>query len=102
MKSTKLDTCEVQKTYLNSRELFQVCLRTPKEWSSFVYFVLEAMDGICFYSTLDENLGTKVRDLLVSTPIEHKTELEEIIGDLQVKIPLEVLGQEIVCDPIQK
>ena len=37
----------------------------PKAQSSFVYFVFEANEGLCFYSTLPHQRGDETRDMVL-------------------------------------
>jgi hypothetical protein len=59
--------------------LYHVSLRVPKNESSFVYFILESNEGICFYSTLKESLGTSYRDIAVSC---HESTKDLVIDQL--------------------
>lgn len=45
--------------------MFRFHLRMPKSESSFVYFVLEANEGLCFYSTLPHTVGDPTRDMVL-------------------------------------
>jgi hypothetical protein len=86
------------RTYLLSKELYHCTLRVPKDEAFFVYFIFEASEGLCFYSTLDESLKGQYRDLDVKCPIELKSELLQLISELQKSIRLDVLSESIIQD----
>ena len=46
-------------------DMFRFHLRMPKAQSSFVYFVFEANEGLCFYSTLAHTRGDMTRDMVL-------------------------------------
>ncbi|MBP9673880.1 MAG: DUF4911 domain-containing protein [Bacteriovoracaceae bacterium] len=50
-----------------TEKLYCFVLKVPKEESFFVYFILEAYDGICFYSTLPHQEGETHRLLDLKT-----------------------------------
>ncbi len=56
----------------------RICM--PKNQSHFVYFVLEASEGLCFYSTLTECWkGENYREVEIFAPIERWPELKKTL-----------------------
>ena len=80
-------------TYQNSHQLLQIVLRVPKEHSHFVYFIIEANDGFCFYSTIDSSLKENFRDIILTLPIEWADSLDRLLARLQETIPLDILSR---------
>ena len=84
--------------YNLSKELYYTCLRVPKDDAYFVYFTFEANEGLCYYSTLDDSLGSSYRDIDVKCPIEAKEHIKLLIQRLQAEIRLDVLDEKIILD----
>lgn len=85
-------------TYQQTKELYYLKIRVPKDDAFFVYFTFESNEGLCFYSTLDESLKAQYRDIEVHAPIEWKGALQELIQRLQEEIRLDVLSEEVIQD----
>ncbi|MBL6989534.1 MAG: hypothetical protein ISR65_07135 [Bacteriovoracaceae bacterium] len=51
-------------------QLFSITIRVPKEESAFCYFMLEAHEGLCFYSTLEFQKGQGFRDIHLQGSID--------------------------------
>ena len=83
-----------------TKKLRQLRVRVTKADSSFVYFTLEANEGIAFYSTLDDSCDEEHRDLLIRTTTEYYTPLMDEIGHLQKKMPIEILSEEEIDDSL--
>lgn len=79
-------------------ELFHLVVRLPKEDSSFLYFQLEASEGIGFYSTINLNEGDKFRDIDIKGDIKLKNEMMTIINSLKEKTFIEILIDERILD----
>ena len=79
-------------------KLFHYTIRVPKSESAFTYFQLEAREGMCFYSTLPESLGTSYRDLDVKGSLEFKEEFERLIEQLRQEYEIEILLDEVIED----
>lgn len=47
----------------NSAKTFRRVLRTPKEHSAYLYFILESHEGLTSYSTLPHRVGELTRDV---------------------------------------
>ncbi len=78
-------------TYLSSGQLFKSTIRVPKEHSVFLYFIIEALEGICFFSTLDFEKGQTYRDIEFSGSIECYEDFQNILKKLAQEIPLTIL-----------
>jgi hypothetical protein len=57
-------------------------IRVRKEDSAFVYFVLEAHEGVTAYSTLDFKPGDPHRDLMLFVPPDFASDADRIIASL--------------------
>ena len=85
-------------TYQDTQLLFQIVLEMPKADSSFLYFILEAMDNLCFYSTMGHEVGTMMRQVEITCPIEHKMTLQKVLDDLKSKLTLKICSEKIFAD----
>ena len=72
-------------------KFYQVIIRLPKEDSVFLYFTLEANEGICFYSTLAYEKGTTHRDIEMMGSPELYISLKNILESLKDKISFEII-----------
>ncbi len=72
--------------------MFRFQLRMPKSQSSFVYFVFEANEGLCFYSTLPHRVGDATRDMVLRGDRTMYQESKRLINFLLETIP----GLEII------
>lgn len=76
--------------------MFRFLLRMPKAQSSFVYFVFEANEGLCFYSTLEHNVGDPNRDMVLRGDRTMHTETKRLINFLLTSVPgLEILEENL-------
>lgn len=57
-------------------------IRVRKQDSAFVYFILEASEGITSYSTLDHKPGDPHRDLELRIPPDFVEEVDSLIKSL--------------------
>lgn len=78
------------------QDIFRVVIRLPKADSAFVYFQLEANEGLCFYSTLEDSLGTPYRDLELSGHVSIRPEFNKMFSYLQEKIEITILEDKII------
>jgi hypothetical protein len=81
-----------------NNQLVHTIIRVPKEESAFVYFTLEANEGLAFYSTLQDSLGEGFRDIAIKTHISLEAELDHLIEILGKEIPMETRLREITDD----
>ena len=85
-------------------QFYQIIIRVPKKESAFTYFTLEANEGICFYSTLEESLRQPYRDIEVMGSPEFYDEAKRVLSILQEKFPITYLGdielieKDLHCD----
>lgn len=82
----------------NPMELFHLVLRLPKEHSSFLYFQLEASEGLGFYSTIDFKEGDIYRDIDIKGDLKLKNEVMALVNTLKEKTFLEILIDERILD----
>ena len=73
-------------------------IRTSKADSAYVYFQFEANEGLCFYSTLPESLGTPYRDIEIFSPQSLNQEFEHLLNYLGQEVSIETLINEVVQD----
>lgn len=85
-------------TYQQTKQLYYLRLRMPKDDAFFVYFTFESNEGLCFYSTVDESLKGSYRDIDVKCSIEMKDDLDALVARLQTEIRLDVLFSETIQD----
>jgi len=79
-------------------EVKKLVIKVPKEESAFVYFTLEANEGIASHSTLPFNEGDPYRLIAMFSPIDFFPELQRIIHELGKKFEV-VIVEQPVCDP---
>ncbi len=79
-------------------ELFHLIVKVPKEHSSFLYFQLEAAEGIGFYSTTDFKEGDPYRLIDIKGDIGLKDEMKCLLIGLKEKAALEILTEEKIVD----
>ncbi|RLA62998.1 MAG: hypothetical protein DRQ88_10870 [Epsilonproteobacteria bacterium] len=79
-------------------QLFHFIIRVPKEHSSFIYFQMEACEGLGFYSTLEFIPGQSFRDIDIKGPIEFKEETLDLLNGLKKSTKLEFLKDEVIID----
>ena len=77
-------------TALISR-LYHCIIRIPKTQAVFTYWVLEANEGLAFYSTLSSSLGRPFRDIEIFAPLPWKEDVLRLLDSLREQYPVEVL-----------
>lgn len=70
-------------------------IRVPKEESAFVYFILEAQEGVTAYSTLPNLQGDQHRDLELCFSPEFRGEVLRVLDELRAS---QITVQEIPLD----
>lgn len=80
------------------KELNEIWLQVPKEQSSFVYFQLEANEGLCFYSTTHKN--PKFCVLHLQYHLSLTDEFDQLLKYLSRKIELKVFKSDPVTDEV--
>lgn len=83
---------------MSNNLLVHTVIRVPKEESAFVYFTLEANEGLSFYSTLANSLGEGYRDIIIKTHESLEAELDHLIDVLGKEMPLEIRSREKLED----
>lgn len=81
-----------------NHQLRHLILRASKEDSAFIYFQLEANDGLAFYSTLENSLAEEYRDIGLFSPLSLTQEIDHFIQHLGTAVKLEIISDEIVED----
>ena len=69
------------------KNLFHLVVNLPKEDSAFLYFLLEANEGLCFYSTLQHETGQSSREIDLKGTLEFKDEILRILDRLKETCP---------------
>ena len=81
---------------MKENKVYHSVIRVPKENAAFIYFQLEANDGLCFYSTLDFEKGDPNRELKISCDSSLKDEVKRLLDKLSQTINIEFLSKEEV------
>ncbi|MFZ4712176.1 MAG: hypothetical protein ACOYL6_00560 [Bacteriovoracaceae bacterium] len=84
--------------YASEKKLHSLIIRVNKNDSVFVYFTLEANEGICFYSTLEALPNTTFRDITIHCTPEYFLPLQEIIEGLKKQMALDIIEHKVVDD----
>ena len=79
-------------------DLIHIIIRVPKAQSSFVYFMFESHEGLCFYSTLDYEKGQLFRDIDLKGSLEFQKDIDHLLKKLGAQFALEILTKEIIKD----
>lgn len=79
----------------NNQKIFSTIVRVPKNESAFLYFILEAHEGLCFYSTLPSSLGQSYRDVHIQSSVHFIEEIDQVINKLSQEVNLIVKKREI-------
>jgi hypothetical protein len=75
--------------------LDHMVIRVSKEDSSFIYFIFESNEGMCFYSTLKSSLQKEYRDVSIYFTPEFREDVERTLNILSNKFPIEYLTKEL-------
>lgn len=70
------------KRIMKKNEVIHYIIRVPKKESAFVYFQLEANEGLCFYSTKKNSLGQEYRDIDIRGDIKLKKQIDQVLNSL--------------------
>ena len=87
--------------YQNDHLLYQTLIRTSNQDSVLIYYVLEAQENLCFYSTLDFKQHQSYRDVEIKCTIEMKDELQQVLNGLKKDITLEKLSDRQIRDDLR-
>ncbi len=77
-----------------NNRVIHLIIRVPKADAAFTYFQLEANEGLCFYSTLEESLKETYRDITIKAHAGLEDELRHVLNTLRNKVPFEILLDE--------
>jgi hypothetical protein len=77
-------------------ELFHSVIRLSKEDSAFLYFTLEANEGLCLYSTLPHKQGENFRDVEIKGDLKFQPQINHLLMQLEKLFPLMVLNSSPV------
>ena len=78
--------------------LYHCIIRIPKTQAVFTYCILEANEGLAFYSTLSSSLGRPFRDIEIFAPLPWKEDVLNLLDSLREQYPVEVLEDGEACD----
>ena len=85
-------------TYQKNQTIYEMEVKTPKSHSVFLYYILEASDNLCFYSTLERQGDPSFRSVKIQCTIEMKSVLQQVIQEIGNEIDLEVLSERQAPD----
>lgn len=74
---------------MHNHQIKHLILETTKQNASLIYFILEANDNLCFYSTLDFETGEALRRISIKYPIELSKEMEQTLASLAKFAPFQ-------------
>ena len=72
-------------------QIHTIVIRVPKKDSSYVYFTLEANEGLCFYSTLEHQKESPHRDIEINLTKSLANEFLTVFSFLQKHIDITIL-----------
>ena len=75
-------------------ELINLTIEVDKKDSSFVYFTLEANEGLCFYSTLAHEEGDQKRRLSISYTSSLHNEFLTVFNYLKESMDINIIEQD--------
>ncbi len=78
----------------NNTKAYHSVIRVSKADSAFLYFKLEANEGLCFYSTLPFAKGDPYRDIKICCDLSTKEEVLRLLKFMSNDMKMEVLSQE--------
>jgi hypothetical protein len=85
-------------SYQESHKLYQLTVSLNKSDSSYLYFTLEANEGLCFYSTLEHTKLDVDRKVIINVLPEFKTQVERILSELEKMFEIEYLEKKWISD----
>lgn len=68
--------------------MFHKIIRVNREDSAFVYAILESLEGMASFSTLDCPKTAHYRDIALFIPTHFAQEIEQVIIGLRKKMPI--------------
>jgi hypothetical protein len=85
-----------KRTKMNVKTVQSIFLTLPKEDSAFVYFTLESHEGLCFYSTTDQDLTAGTRTIHLQFSPEWETQIQHLINHLSLTIPIHISRTDLI------
>lgn len=85
-------------SYIETQELIEYHIRLSKEKSSFLYFILESNENLCFYSTLPFEKGSTTRELCIRCTPELEEQVAALIEHCQSKFDIEIISCKTIKD----
>lgn len=79
---------------LESIVMVSKIIRVPKKNSAFVYAILESLEGMASYSTLDKSVGKNFRDLQLFIPEAFVGDINFVLESLRKEFPILELDPE--------
>ncbi len=70
---------------MNTR-LIKTVIRVPQKDSAFIYFILEAHDNLCSFSTVNINKEDPYRDIEITATKDFEEELIHVLNRLKQDI----------------
>lgn len=84
--------------YLATKKINKKIVRVLKNDSAFLYFTLEASEGMAFYSTLEESNYSPYRDIEINCTLEFSNSIDKLLKKLEDLFPIQYLKDEIIDD----
>ena len=81
-----------------TEKLLQIIIEVDKKDSSFIYFTLEANEGLCFYSTLNHQEGEQTRRIDIHLTESVKNEFLTVFNYLKSKLTINIVQDFIEID----
>ena len=91
----------IPEPFSKSSSLMRLLVRVSKEESAYLYFTLEACDGLSFHSTLTDSLNKGYRDIMIHTTPELYPELLKQLNYCKQSFEIEFLKEEAIQDSYQ-
>ena len=85
-----------------NNQLLHVVIRMAKKDSVFIYSILEASEGLFFYSTIKHSPAQRYRDVDIKGSIGLVSEIDRIVEYLKNRYLIEIISRTIIDDSIQE
>ena len=72
-------------------QVHTIVIRVAKKDSSYVYFTLEANEGLCFYSTLEHQKESAYRDIEINLTHSLLNEFLTVFNFIKDKLEVTIL-----------
>ena len=81
-----------------TEKLLQIIIEVDKKDSSFIYFTLEANEGLCFYSTLPHKEGDQTRKIDIHLTKAVKNEFLTVFNYLKSRLTINIIQDFLEID----